>query len=117
MKTTLNNPQRIKLPFKLFEGRAKVHPYHKLGYYLQAVLDTTESIDLSKIWWNQQTESMFDKYLIAYLMKANSYGKKAAKQDLSLQKLFSGPALDLDNQWNLDTGYIYVEADFKKRNY
>lgn len=111
MKTELNNPTKVKIPFEILYGDKKCSPYYKLGIYIQSIFDTDKQIDVSKIWVNSKTELKIDELLLEYMVKIGKYTKAYAKRSLGMVKLQGGPAMDYNNSFNLEDDYIYLEED------
>lgn len=105
---------KVKIPWDLITSKYKkeTSPLNKLGQYLKAALnmDDDEQIDVTKIYVNKQTEDKLDELMLNYLKK--TYSSTGAKKALSYGKLFSYPACDYDNTYNLMDGYVYVKDKY-----
>lgn len=113
MKDELLNPVRLKLPFELLKGDKEDDPLNKLGYFLQAALDTTGKINISKVWMNKSTDEILDKLIVEYFRKIRKMANDDAHKQLNMYKLAFGPAVDYLDTFLLEDGYIYIEEDFK----
>lgn len=114
MKTELKNPKKFKIPFETIKGDKEYCPMGKLGYILKAYLDIEGLIDVSKIWVNKNTENKLNDIILEYLTKVKKLNKTRAKQSLGWYNLSIGPAVDIDNMFNLDDDYMYIEEDVER---
>lgn len=123
MKTELNSPIKLKIPFEIFETYKEDNdfPYSKLFLYIKDSLDFEdgELLDVSKIWITEKTDMKLDELNLKYLKYLNKVKKiniNKLKKDFGFYKLQYGPAVDYYDSFNLLDDYIYVEEDVLSGN-
>ena len=109
-----------KIPWNLILSTSKKDfcPMTKIGYYLKAATDTIDSeilkqIDVTKIWISKETGEILDKAIFEYLY-LQCKNKKEAQNNLGWYKFGVGPSVDVDNEYNLETDYIYLTENYIK---
>lgn len=116
MKTKLNNPKKIYYPDNFFEQlskKTKLDILTRFGMWLASELELKEGkqINVSKIWITENTDNILKK--IMYDQTKRKYGAKQARNMISWAFFASGPAVDMNNNFNTDDTYILVEEDWE----